>query len=983
MNKLTFQSLLVFEQILRRHIALLLFFWSVLFALPFAQAEEAPQFVAAWGNDGRVLQYPNDTATDAAGNVYVADTSNHQIKKFTSDGTFVSKWGTQGTADGQFNSPQGIAIDVDGNVYVTDLGNSRIQKFTNDGTFLSKWGIYGSADGQFRSLRGIATDIDSNVYVVDSGNNRIQKFTTDGVFLTKWGSFGSLRDGTFADGTFADPSGIATDAVGNVYVVDRMDNRIQKFTSDGTFLSKWGTQGSADEQFVYPAGIATDIDSNVYVTDSGNSRIQKFTNDGTFLSKWGTSGTADGQFSSLQGIETDVGGNVYAADAGNNRIQKFSGDGTFLSKLGTPGTDDGQLNYPRDIAADTSGNLYVADTQNHRIQKFTNDGTFLSKWGTQGSADGQFNYPQGIATDAAGNVYVADTPNHRIQKFTNDGTFLSKWGTQGSADGQFNSPAGIATDTAGNVYVADTPNHRIQKFTNDGTFLSKWGTQGSADGQFNYPQGIATDIDGNVYVVDSNNRRIQVFTSDGTFVKKWIGLRVERSTGIETDTAGNVYVTDGFNQIQKVTSDGTLLSQWGTPGSADGQFNRPTGIATDSAGSVYVADTYNHRIQKFVYVPPSSPTLLTASTWSANQIFLSWNDTSINETGFLIERCQGENCTQFAEVTQVAGNTTSFSDTGLAANMTYTYRVRAVNSAGNSGYSNTASATTLPIAPAAPAGLVATAFSSTQINLNWTDASDNETGFIVERCQGDCGSGFAVIASVAADTTVFSDSGLIAETSYTYRVYAANAGGNSDYSNSASATTLPLVTIPPASPSALVSTAVSSNQVDLDWADASNNEDGFKIERCSGSRCKNFIEVASVGANVTYWSDTTVVENTVYQYRIRAYNNIGNSAYSNVTRITTPASLPVTPTNLTATATSKSQIKLNWVDNSSNETQFKIERCQGVDCSNFIQIKTVSSNTVTYSDKGLSSQTVYRYRVRSSNSAGDSEYSGIAIATTP
>jgi streptogramin lyase len=426
---------------------------------------------------------------------------------------------------------------------------------------------------------------------------------------------------TLGDSKFNNPKGVAVDTSGNVYVADFGKHRIQKFTSDGTFLITWGSWGSGDGQFSHPYGVAVDTSGNVYVADLVNSRIQKFTSDGTFLTKWGSRGSGDGQFHDPSGVAVDTSGNVYVVDTANGRIQKFTSDGTFLTKWGSTGGGDGQFYWHYGVAVDTSDNVYVADTSNHRIQKFTSDGTFLTKWGSEGLGDGQFYYPQGITVDTSGNFYVTDTGNDRIQKFTSDGTFLTKWGASG--EGQFRWPSGVSADTSGNVYVADTNNHRIQKFTSDGTFLITWGASGEGDGEFSGPFGVAVDTSGNVYVADSSNHRIQKFTSDGMFLTTW-GSRCFLSTGIDcidpdgegplklgdgqfwqphgvaADTSGNVYVTDtGNDRIQKFTSNGTFLTKWGASGEGDGEFSGPNGVAADTSGNVYVADSLNDRIQKF------------------------------------------------------------------------------------------------------------------------------------------------------------------------------------------------------------------------------------------------------------------------------------------------------------------------------------------------------------------------------------------------
>ena len=295
-----------------------------------APAQAQPSFITKWGSPGSgngQFDIPNGVATDAAGNVYVADSNNHRIQKFTSGGAFIRKWGSRGTGAGQFDYPVGVATDAAGNVYVTEnsFDSQRVQKFTSNGAFITTWGSKGSGNGQFSYPNGIATDTAGNVYVADPGspvpgfpgNNRIQKFTSNGAFITKWGGFGS------GNGQLNVPTGVATDAVGNVYVVDNRNHRIQKFTSNGAFITAWGGQGSGNARFEYPFLIATDASSNVYVGDSDNQRIQMFTSNGAFVAKWGNRGTGDGQFRYPSGIATDDGGNVYVADGASNRIQKF------------------------------------------------------------------------------------------------------------------------------------------------------------------------------------------------------------------------------------------------------------------------------------------------------------------------------------------------------------------------------------------------------------------------------------------------------------------------------------------------------------------------------------------------------------------------------------------------------------------------------------------------------------------------------------
>ena len=281
--------------------------------------------------------------------------------------------------------------------------------------------------------------------------------------------------------------------------------------------------------------------------------------------------------------------------------------------------------------------------------------------------------------------------------------------------------------------------------------------------------------------------------------------------------------------------------------------------------------------------PPAAPSSLTATANGASQIDLSWTDNANNETGFKIERHAGDG--NFAEITTIGADVTGYNDTGLSASTTYTYRVRATNDAGDSGYSNEASATTNdPPPPADPSALTATANGVSQIDLAWTDNASDESNFKIERHSGD--GNFAEIATVGANVTGYSNTGLSASTTYTYRVRASNGNGDSGYSNEAAATTDDPPTAP-ADPSGLTATANGSSQIDLSWSDNSNNEDGFKVQRHSGDG--NFAEIATLGADVASYNDIGLNAETTYTYRVFAFNNEGDSGFSNEASATTDA----------------------------------------------------------------------------------------------
>ncbi|MDD5187437.1 MAG: PKD domain-containing protein, partial [Methanoregula sp.] len=302
-------------------------------------------------------------ATNSAGsNTFVR--TNYITVSSSETYVFITKWGSGGPGDGQFNGPWGVSVDPPGNVYISDNSNYRIQKFSSNGSFITKWGSKGSGDGQSYGFSGIAVDPSGNVYVTDPENNRIQKFSSTGTFLIKWGYYGNNY------GAFYNPRSVAVDPSGNIYVVDTWNHRIQKFNSSGTFLATWGSSGFDNGQFYHPYGVAVDSSGDVYVADRSNHRIQKFSSTGTFLTKWGSEGSGDGQFSNPYGVAVDSSSNIYVADTENHRIQKFSSTGKFIAKWGSSGSDNGQFDYPISVAADTSGNVYVSDSNNNRIQKF-------------------------------------------------------------------------------------------------------------------------------------------------------------------------------------------------------------------------------------------------------------------------------------------------------------------------------------------------------------------------------------------------------------------------------------------------------------------------------------------------------------------------------------------------------------------------------------------------------------------------------------
>jgi len=324
--------------------------------------------VSTFAGDGSTVQFnqPYGVAVDSEGNVYVADSYNHRIRKITPVGVVSTLAGggisgdASGNTDGigaaaRFNYPSGVAVDSEGNVYVADTENHRIRKITPAGvvTTFAGTGTLGHTDGsgtaaQFNYLSGVAVDSEGNVYVADNGNHRIRKITpADRIEDRTVSTFAG--DGTegFVDSTdtdsaarFNSPVGVAVDSRGNVYVADSNNNCIRKITPAGvvsTFAgsTKGRTDGTGTEaQFNLPHSVAVDSEGNVYVADGFNHLIRKITPAdriedrvvSTFAgSEWGYTdaiGTA-ARFKLPYSVAVDSSDNVYVADRVNNRIRKI------------------------------------------------------------------------------------------------------------------------------------------------------------------------------------------------------------------------------------------------------------------------------------------------------------------------------------------------------------------------------------------------------------------------------------------------------------------------------------------------------------------------------------------------------------------------------------------------------------------------------------------------------------------------------------
>jgi sugar lactone lactonase YvrE len=589
-------------------------------------------------------------------------------------------------ASGTGNGPSGVAVDAAGNLYLADTNNNEIRKISPAGvatTLAGNPGVAGSADGTgtaatFNSPSGIAVDSAGNAYVADAGNFTIRKITSAGVVTTLAGQVGVSKsaDGTGAAAGFCAPTGVAVDAAGNVYVVDGRPfscnttpaakaalkgkpiqrevaapppGVVRKITPAGAVTTLAGVNAGIFFQF----GIAVDASGNLYVGGDGNFSI---------VNTAGTVTVVTTRYQS-SGIAVDATGNLYAAAQIDDVVMNGPGLTNILAGFpDTPGSADGTglaatFNAPTGIAADAAGNVYVVDSGNDTIRKVSAGGvvtTIAGTAGVSGVADGtgpaaQFNTgqryyfdPISLTVDATGDLLVGNGPvggsDGTINKIAPNGGMSAVPGiaygcsiAESAGDfippnvtTQVCSPAGIALDAAGDLFIANGENGNIVEYAANGVATEIVGPPAELfqpSSPLFSPGPIVLDPTGNLYVADVT--RVVKITQSGTITliagttpggpstgsADGVGAAARFSNigGIVRDGAGNLYVTDvGSNTIRKIAPDTTVTTiagSAGVAGSTDGtgnaaRFNQPTGLALDAQGNLYIADSGNFTVRK-------------------------------------------------------------------------------------------------------------------------------------------------------------------------------------------------------------------------------------------------------------------------------------------------------------------------------------------------------------------------------------------------
>ncbi len=287
-----------------------------------------------------------------------------EAPKADSEGRFTL--GERGTGPGRFIKPVGLAVDGEGNLYVADSGNHRIQKFDSEGEFIAEVGSLGDDEGEFNEPWGVAVDTEGNLYVADTWNNRIQKFDRDLNFLTQWGQPASdLLNPKPYD--FWGPRDVATDAEGNVWVADTGNGRVLKFAGDGTFLASLGEPGSETRQLREPVGIEIAPNGDILVADAWNSRIQQFDSQFNPVAQFPMPGWIPDDPSTKPYLVLAPDGSIIASETSRHRLLRIGADGSILSIL--EGLEETALVSPTSLALDDRGFLYISSSGANQIRR--------------------------------------------------------------------------------------------------------------------------------------------------------------------------------------------------------------------------------------------------------------------------------------------------------------------------------------------------------------------------------------------------------------------------------------------------------------------------------------------------------------------------------------------------------------------------------------------------------------------------------------
>lgn len=887
-----------------------------------------------------------------------------------------------------FRSLSNGAVDLmtgpDGNLYYIDLLGNRVVRVNYAGVSTSNDSLPGTVIGttgsynNSASTRDKAFDNDINTFFdapvadgtwvgLDLGSSRwvrkIQFAPRDGFAARMVGGiFQGSNDPSFASGVVNLATVNSAPANGVFTTLDvnaaGASFRYVRFLSPN---AGWGNV--AEIKFYAGDGLAATYHNNIDYTGSTVSRVDK-----TIDFAWAV-GTPDAAI----GADTFSArwtGKIQAIESGTYTFRTTSDDGIrlwvnnqllvdqFINQSATSHT--GTINL-------TAGQIYDI-----RIDYFENAGDAVARLEWQRPGGAFQIVPMHSLFSVAANTNQPPVPT--INSPTNAlnwkvGDTISFSGTAFDAeDGSLTAASlnwTLVLIHANDIDPTNVHDHVVTSFAGvaSGSFIAP---------DHEYPSWLelrltATDSQG---LAATQTLRLDPRTTLLNFTSLPAGLRIAFNGTEYTTPFSRTVITGSANSVAAISPQQIGSSSYGFVSWSNGG-SQSQGITAPLDNTTFIA-TYA--------TPPAAPTGLVATPLGTSQVQLSWVDASNNETQFVVERRVGATGS-WIEAGMVGSNLTALVDIGLTAGTEYQYRVFAVNAAGRSAESNIATATTTSTsaAPATPSGLAATVLSGPQVRLNWADNATNEANYIVQRRYA--GWIWEDLVTIGSNAVTHVDTTAIGNVVYEYRVAARNAVGTSAWSNPVTVNTANVGVQPPAAPSALLATPVSGTRIDLLWSDNSATEAGFYVERrlLGGT----FQRIATTASNAAAFSDTTVAAGNTYEYRVIAFVDTVTSAASNKAVATTPGGVgvPNIPSNFQLAVQSNRSVVLNWTDNSTNETGFRIQRRYR----GWIweDLASVGPGLQTYTDAATFGGVVYEYRIVALGAGGNSQPTNAIEAVIP
>jgi DNA-binding beta-propeller fold protein YncE len=510
-----------------------------------------------WSSPTGAMKSPREARRGPDGEIWVADYNNERVVAFqctcTTSITVGTPWNTTankilgdglpgGHKNGEVNSPYNVTFSSDAQyAFVADTGNERIAVFDVNGcSGTCRWvANIGSRcptpcanppgnEPYFSDLRRVTIDPSGNLWGADFWGSGIHEFSFNEAGPPYSSPIGEIDGGAAPAPGFAEPYGVTVGPDGTTYVVDRLNQRIEEFSSTGAYLTDEGQRGVAPGQYSWPETAAVAPDGTVWVGDTRNGRLQHFASDLSGTPKIvGTKGSGVGLYNWIEGVSVASNGVVWAADSMNNYIESYDPSKTTsaFAIFGSKGNGNGKFNAPEGVAVSAT-DIYVADTGNNRIEELTLSGGYV------GSYTG-VDAPQGIALAPDGSLWVAnsgtsltDTNGNNIVHLSSTLTLLSGgFGGPGAGNMELAQPHSLSLSPDGNtLFVADTYNNRVQEFsisTSGGppTQLAFNGTPGgAAPGALLTPQPTVTveDAGGNPVTTDTSAVTLAITQNTGT-----------------------------------------------------------------------------------------------------------------------------------------------------------------------------------------------------------------------------------------------------------------------------------------------------------------------------------------------------------------------------------------------------------------------------------------------------------------------------------